>query len=460
MNIKGAVAVFLEKAIAVSYKASEIMGTTVYGTAAVDYLRGRSELYMSKGFASNDTLYAAFRILIDKTVEAPLILNDVKNEKAVKDIFQIKSLDDHKLIKRKLLSHKAFNEVVSDDVLDLLDNPNDYQSSIEFWESFWGWYYVYGDAYIFALTPGEESRNAGIPIGLHIIPASIVTKEYGGDIWQPTVKYKFTLRGIYFELGQDLVFNLSQWNPTTGMPYGDGLSPLQPGDKMLTKAAMSAEAQAAQFANGGRITVLSGDPSKGNLTPVQMDAMKQHIQDQMKGAHNNGNKVFTNGYVTAQMIGDTIRDMSMIEGDNADRARTAVLAGVDPILVGDKSASSYNNAQEAYKGLVRNRVVPALNKRDKAFSAWLLPKFSDAKRVLITDISYYSELQPDYAIVSQYISNPKLIIDANEVRLLFGFDEKADAIYKRAVIPSGYMFYDQLGDELDQADAQMGDNEY
>lgn len=458
MNIKGAVAVFLNKAIAVSYKASEITGTTIYGSAAVDWLKGRSRLYMSKGFAGNDTLYAALRVLIDKTTEAPLLLNEIKDEKASRQLYNLKNFDDHGLIKQKLLSTKAFDEVLKDSVIDLLDNPNSYQSSIEFWEAFWGWFYAYGDTYVFGLTPGEDSNNAGKPFELHIIPATLVTKEYGGDVWNPTIRYKFILRGVSFDMGEDEIFNLSQWNPTNEMPYGDGLSIMQPGDKILTKAALSAEAQASQFKNGGRITLMSGDPSKGALTPVQMDAMKQHINDQMMGAHNNGAKVFTNGFVNAQMIGDTIRDMGMIEGDNADRARIAVLAGVDPILVGDKSASSYNNANEAYTALVRNRVVPSLNKRDKAFTAWLLPKFGNERRALVSDVSYYSELQPDYAIVSGYISNAKLILSANEVRLLFGFDSHTDALYERAVIPSGFMFYDQLDEMPESVDAP--DNEY
>ena len=455
MNIKGALAVFLEKAVAVSYKAGDTFGYTVQGTAAVEWMKGRSNLYMNRGYAGNDTIYSALRILLDKTTEAPIILNDVIDEKAQRNLLQIKSLDDHKIIKHRLLSLKAYEEVSSDPIIDLLNNPNTYQSSIEFWEAFWGWYYAYGDTYIFGLEPGEESRNSGKPIELHIIPASIVTKQYGGDVWQPVIYYQFTLRGVRFNLDQNQMFNMSQWNPTNEMPYGDGLSPLQAGDKIITKASLSAEAQAAQFANGGRITVLSGDPSKGSLTPQQMDAMKQHIHDQMKGAHNNGNKVFTNGFVNAQMIGDTIRDMSMIEGDNADRARQSILVGVDPILVGDKSASSYNNAGEAYKGLVRNRVVPALNKRDLAVTNWLIPKFGDLKRVLRSDISYYSELQPDYAIVSSYVTNPKLILKSNEIRALFGFDTLDDANYEKALVPSGYMDYEQVFTTLDSIDEAL-----
>ena len=455
MNIKGSLAVLFEKAVAVSYKASELAGYTIYGTAAVDWMKGRSGIYMNRGVAGNDTIYSALRILLDKTTEAPLLLNEIKDEKAYNSRLQIKSFDDHKIIKHRLLSLKAMEEITKDPILDLLDNPNSYQSNIEFWEAFWGWYYAYGDAYVFGLQPGEESRNAGKPIELHVIPASIVTKQYGGDIWQPTITYQFMIRGVEFKLGQDDIWNLSQWNPTTGMPYGDGLSPLQAGDKVITKAGLSAEAQASAFKNGGRITVLSGDPTKGSLTPVQMDAMKQHINDQMKGAHNNGNKVFTNGYVNAQMIGDTIRDMSMIEGDNADRARQAILMGVDPILLGDKSASSYNNASEAYKGLVRNRVVSALNKRDKSLSEWLLPKFGNENRALCSDISYYSELQPDYAIVSSYVSNPKLILKSNEIRVLFGFDTENNPNYEKAIVPSGYMDYEEVFNTIDTLDEQI-----
>lgn len=463
MNIKGALQVLTEKAVSMStkelatiiHKVSEITGYTIYGSASVNWLKARSNIYMNRGVAGNDTIYSALRILLDKTTEAPIILNDVVDEKAQRNLLQIKSLDDHKIIKHRLLSLKAYEEVVKDPIIDLLENPNSYQSSIEFWEAFWGWYYAYGDTYIFGLEPGEDSRNAGKPVELHIIPASIVTKEYGGDVWQPTITYKFTLRGVYFELNQSQMFNMSQWNPTTEMPYGDGLSPLQAGDKIITKAALSADAQAAQFANGGRITLMSGDPTKGSLSPVQMDAMRQHVLDQMKGVDNNGNKVFTNGYVNAQMIGDTIRDMSMIEGDNADRARQAVLMGVDPILLGDKSASSYNNAAEAYKGLVRNRVVPALNKRDKGVTKWLIPKFGNLARVLTSDISYYSELQPDYAIVSGYVSNPKLILKTNEIRVLFGFDTDDNPLFEKSIVPSGYMDYEQVFETLDNVDAAL-----
>lgn len=464
MNVKGALQVLTEKAVSMTTKelasvitkVSELTGYTIYGSAAITWLNQRSNLYMTNGVAGNDTIYSSLRILLDKSTEAPIILNDVVDEKAHKRYQSIKNFDEYKIISSRLLSVKAYEEVQTDPIIDLLDNPNSYQSSIEFWESFWGWYYAYGDAYIFALTPGEDSRNAGKPIELHVIPASIVSKQYGGDVWQPEITYKFTLRGVYFELNQEQVFNLSQWNPTTEMPYGDGLSPLQPGDKVITKQALSAEAQAAAFSNGGRIAVLSGDPTKGSLSPEQMQAMKGHILDQMKGARNNGNKVFTNGKVEVSMVGDTIRDMSMIEGDNADRARAAVLMGVDPILVGDKSASSYNNANEAYTALVRNRVVPALNKRDRSFSPWLVNKFWNKKRALVTDISEYSELQPDYKILSDYISNPKLRLSANEVRALFRFSRiDNDPTYEKSIVPSGWVNYEDLFTSMDSIDQAL-----
>lgn len=454
MNIKGAFKVLTEKAVAVSYKASEITGSTIYGAALVDWMGGRSSTYMNSGYAGNDTVYSVMRVLLDKIVEAPLALNKVLDEKSSRQIGQIKSLDDHKIIKHKLLSLKAFDEITSDPLLDLLNNPNSYQSSIEFWEAFWGWYTSYGDAYIFGLSPGEDSRNYGKPISLHIIPASIVTKQYGGDVWNPEIRYIFSLRGVQFNLGQEDIFNMSRWNPTNLNPYGDGLSPLQPGGKVVVKNDLNQTAQASAFKNGGSVTLLSGDPAKGVLTPVQMDAMKQHINDQMVGAHNNKNIVMTNGYLSVQKVGDTLADMQLVVSDQTDRVKIATLFGVDPILVGDKSASSYNNAAEAYKGLVRNVVVAALNRRDLAFTNWIIPKFGYVKTVLTSDISYYSELQPDYAIISSYVTNPKLILSSDEIRVLFGFDTKGGN-YEKAIVPSGYMDYEDVFTDMSSIDAAI-----
>lgn len=456
MNFKGALKVLTEKAVAVSYKASEITGYTIYGTAAVDWLKGRSGHYMNTGYAGNDTVYSVMRVLLDKITEAPLGLNKVIDEKSSKRLYHIKAVDDHKIIQHKLLSLKAFDEVTEDPILDILNNPNSYQSSIEFWEAFWGWYTSYGDTYIFALTAGDDSRNAGQPVSLHIIPASIVTKQYGGDVWSPEIRYQFTLRGVKFDLDQDQMFNMSKWNPLSLSPYGDGLSPMQPGSKIIVKNDLNQTAQASAFKNGGSVTLLSGDPNKGALSPQQMDAMKQHIQDQMVGAENNKNIVMTNGYMNVQKVGDTLSDMQLVLSDEKDRVKIATLFGVDPILVGDKSASSYNNAAEAYKGLVRNVVVSALNKRDLSVTNWLLPKYNKVNHVLRTDISYYSELQPDYAIVSSYVSNPKLILTSDEIRVLFGFDTKGGN-FEKAIVPSGYMDYEQVFQSIDSIDQALKD---
>lgn len=390
---------------------------------------------LTKGY-ENKIVYAVVNVLVRKLIEAPLIVSKVVSEK---DLARVKSYNfakgnDTGQYNIRLL--KALEELQDHKMIDLLNNPNEYQTGVELRESFWFNYQLTGDGFLFV------ERGSNGPVFLHSLPADRVTIKREGDDWRlPITGYSFnTYDGKTVQLPFEDVMHLAKWSPND--PKSGGYSPMQAVGSAIAKNDQNDLAQGAMFKNGGTAHIISSETVVENgkahfkLDKTQVDSIKDTLASEWTGAVNNGKWHVTNGTVKVDKIGDSLIDMNAIAADDQDAVRIAAGWGVNSILIGDKSGGTENNVKVAEKQLVTNVVVSELRKFDMKFKAFSKKWYKGERLDVSHDLTEFAELAPDLALMKATYGDA-WYITGNEKRKLFAYDEDPDPNMNKFLVPVG-----------------------
>lgn len=394
-------------------------------SAAIQYLTGGRIFAWgnNKGNSAynNKIVYSAVNILVNKLVEPSILVSQIKNEKSLNKYYS-KSISNEG---RRVEQVKALQELESHPLIDLLERPNSYQTGIELREAFW-YNYIFGDGYLIALTPGEDSRNE-MPMELHALSSNRVEPIISQDRYNPIVNYRITLfNGKQVYLDPKYVFHMSRWNPNDD--FTSGFNPMTPAAKVIAKNDENQIAQGAAFINGGRGVLFSSDSQidkDGNvvdLMPVEsITALRETMLRDMSGAMNNQRRHFTNGKVNVANYGDTIAEMELIDAEKSDWRDIFAVLGI-PIALGPTAEAMTDNNQEAgQKRLVTNTIMPLLKKFDMKFKVWC-EQWYGVQVVPVHDLTEFKELAPDLKLLKEvYADLP--FIKFSEKRTLFQYDD-------------------------------------
>lgn len=430
-------------------------------SAAIQYLTGgRVFSWKNQGSAAynNKIVYSAVNILVNKLVEPSILVSRIKNEKSLNKYYS-KSVSNEG---RRVEQVKALEELQSHPLIDLLERPNSYQTGAELREAFW-YNYIFGDGYLIALTPGEDSRSE-MPIELHALSSNRVEPIISQDRYNPIEKYRITLfNGKQVYLDPKYVFHMSRWNPNDD--FSTGFSPMIPAGAVVAKNDENQTAQGSAFINGGRGVMFSSDSQldkDGNvvdLLPIEsITALRETMMRDMSGAMNNQRKHFTNGKVNVTNYGDTIAEMELMEAEKADWRDIFAVLGI-PIALGPTAEAMTDNNQEAgQKRLVTNTIMPLLKKFDMKFKVWC-ENWYGTQVIPVHDLTEFKELAPDLKLLKEvYADLP--FIKFSEKRTLFQYDddEENKAILERYYIQSGYAPLESLSEETEYVDPSEGED--
>lgn len=402
---------------------------------------------LSEGYR-NKIVYATVNVLVRKLLEPPLIVSKVKSEKS------LRRLKTHSLSKGNetggynIKQAKALDELEEHALIDLLQNPNDYQTEMDLKESFWFNYELAGDGYLFA-ERNDGGRRDGEPVFLHSLNADRVTPYRGSSDWRTPIEY-YTFSAWNGEqitiYPQDLM-HMTKWSPFD--PILGGYSPQRSLSLSIAKNNEGDIASASAFKNGGTGTILSSDvlvhegEAYQKLSVEQVASIKETVHRDMKGAHNNGNIVVTNGMVHVQKYGDTLVDMGIISSNSADKEDICAAWGVDSILIGAKDGGTENNVKAAYKALVTNVCVFELRKFDQKFKQFSKDWYKGEKIDCSHDLTEYSELAPDLEIMKKVYGESHQVT-GNEYRKIINLDRSEDPIMDMFLIPQNLVPSSQL----------------
>lgn len=407
----------------------------------------------------NKIVYAVVNVLVRKLLEPPIIVSKVKSEKSLRSLNRFNFSRGNEHGKYNILQTKAFDELEEHALIDLFEDPNSYQTCMELKEHFWFNYQLTGDGYIFA-EKNEGGRREGQPVFLHSLNADRVIPYRVADDWRnPIQYYTFTAwDGSQIKIYPQDLMHMTKWSPLD--PIKGGYSPQQSLGLTISKNNQSDIAAGSAFVNGGTGTIISSDviidkdgQDYMKLSPEQVANIKETVQRDMKGAHNNGNIVVTNGYANVQKYGDTLVDLNIIQSNAADKEDICAAWGVSSILIGAKDGGSENNVKIANKSLVTNVCVPELRKFDEKFRKFSKDWYKGEKLHIGHDLTEYPELAPDLEIMKK-VYGDSWQITGNEFRKIVNMDESADPIMNMHLIPQNLVPSSQLLeapiDDIDQ----------
>lgn len=396
---------------------------------------------LSEGYR-NKIVYAVVNVLVRKLVEVPIIVSKVKSKK---DLSRAKTYTFNKgNHDGKFHSYmaKALEELDDHELIDLLNEPNGYQSGIELREAFWFNYELSGDGYLFAETGKiEGTRKFGKPIYLHVLNADrVVPYRSTGDWRTPIEYYTYSAwNGQQIVIYPNQLMHMTKWSPLD--PILGGLSPQEPLGSTIEKNNLNSIAQGAAFKNGSTGTIIGSDSivvdgkQYYKLAESQVNSIKETVQRDWQGAGNNLKTHVTNGHVTVQKLGDTLVDLNAINANKEDVQFIAAGYGMSAILVGDMSGGTDSNVEKAYKALVTNVVVPELRKFDMKFKHFMKNWYAGEKIDASHDLTEFTELAPDLKLMKEVYGAPTLSED--ERRKIFNMDEMPNGLGKAYLVPSG-----------------------
>lgn len=381
------------------------------------------EDFVVKGYKGNAEVYSIVRKIVEKLSFAPLYLYiDNGEEKSRKYKSCKKSVDRVEHAKYNIYRTKSLEFAEdSNDLSELIKQPNQSQSWVELIELMRIFYFVQGEAFLYR----ETTDDSDIALSLHVVPANLMEPVFGDSLDEPIQGWKLNLlNGHVRMLDAKDVFQLKMANPEFDSMGGQlrGMSPLQAGQKYLQLDDSSVKAWLNSTVNEGAKGLISpnhADP-KLWLNPKQVDDLQNSIEDKIHGADNKNKVVASAMPLQYTAIGLSPQALAIIDGLKYSNVKLCDLWGVPSVLFDPNP--TYQNMKEAKERFVSEVILPYLSKEEDALNRWLVEPFKkrDGQNyVLDYDTSVYDELK----ISLEERQALAEILTTNEMRVMEGWDE-------------------------------------
>jgi HK97 family phage portal protein len=195
---------------------------------------------------------------------------------------------------------------------------------------------------------------------------TIVTSD---NLMQPIAKYRYAF-GTNTTLEPESVIHWKTFDPTNEW-YG--MSPIEAALRSVAMGNAAIDWNTATLQNMGRFSGIM--KFKDNLSQEQIDAIKRSFDERYAGSDKAGQPVITTrdfDWVEASM---TMKDADWFNGLNLTKQQIASVYGIDSGLIGDKTASTYNNQEQAMLRMYYDVVIPLLTDfaeivNDRIVSTW------------------------------------------------------------------------------------------
>ncbi len=237
----------------------------------------------------------------------------------------------------------------------LIEKPNKLYSQAEFIKRAIAFYYIGGDAPIVKMTV-----RGNIAKELYTYRPDKTSMELTGDIDMPYNNIRYEGQSAK-DINPDQFMLWKNFNP---LDEFDGLGRGMPVVKPILKNGDLLQAMVdwnvSLLQNGGQVSgVVSVAPGE-TLTDKQFERAKAQLNNEYSGIKNVGKWMLLEGGATANQTGVNPKDMNWSEGKNSTMRDICIGLGVDPLIVGFNESASYNNKNEAEKGLYTKTVIPLI----------------------------------------------------------------------------------------------------
>lgn len=310
-----------------------------------------------------------------------------------------------------LYSNDREHEVDTHDLLDLMRRPNPFQSGDAWLESVIAYLLLSGNSYIEKVGP-----RAGPPQELWV-----KRPDRMKVLPDPT----HLIRGYRYQIGEDKIDFLKDEirHIKTFHPLNDyyGMSAIEAAARGVDAFNTGMSHNVALMQNGARPS--GAWVTEQNLDDTQFNRFNQQIKDRAR-LENRGKELLLEAGVDWKEMGLSPRDLDWLQGLQDAGRQIHAAFGVHPVLTGLQEGT-FENQQQAMRGLYLRTVLPLLDHVLAELNAWLLPTFGITGLELGYDRDAIPALSEDQdALFTRAITAfEKGILKRNEARVMLGFEE-------------------------------------
>lgn len=322
-------------------------GMTILSDMPVPHTMERNtRAYVKEGYGANDTIYKVVNYCITNGAAIP----------------------------PRLYTNRTMQETIdSHPLLDKLDSPNPEWDGVFYREGILGWYLVTGNSFQYSIRKG----TTGPPDELWTLEAQKV---------HPIPSRKLGITGYRyddFEEDQNIIpalniAHMRSWNPLDPI---FGLSPLAVGGIMVDMQTASRKWDLALLQNYAKPP--GAWVFDGILDVNTRKKVKEALNNEMAGYRNAGKVPVLDGGFKWVSSMTPPSELDWLESLKYNAGQLANLYNIAPQLIGDTSASTYHNMEEAKAASYTEAIFPMLDKMYSYWNRWLLPMYPDLKNAYL-----------------------------------------------------------------------------
>ncbi|MGD9669992.1 MAG: phage portal protein [Hyphomicrobiaceae bacterium] len=334
-----------------------------------------------------------------------------------------------------LLLYEGAFEIESHPFLDLIAQPSLDHTSSDFFESWYGYLLVSGNAYVEAVGVEGALRE------LHVLRPDRMKVIPGADGWPEA--YEYAAGGHSIRLAGDVVDGVrSVLHVRLFHPANDyyGMSPIEAAASAIDIHNQAAKWNKALLDNSARPSgALVYAAREGQLTEEQFQRLKEELELGFQGARQAGRPMLLEGGLDWKPLSLSPKDMDFVEAKNAAAREIALALGVPPMLLGIPGDNTYSNYQEASRSFWRQTVLPLVVRTAKAMSAWLAPAWGGGLK-LRPDLDAIEALSSERDQLWARLEKASFLTD-DEKRAAAGYGpmperERGDGLTAQSTIPT------------------------
>jgi HK97 family phage portal protein len=244
-------------------------------------------------------------------------------------------------------------ERVEHEILDILNNPNEYHTGSQFWALVQKYFDLTGNAYIYIERERELFENSKIT-KLYPLRPDLTKREFNPDGTIKQYVYQREDKQITYQPEQVLhIFRPDPLNPI------NGISLLKAGVRAIDTEIQLSEYHAKIIANGGKPEGMFkvNDPT---LNPEKLRELKAAYEEQYAGAKKSGKPLFMGGDIEYVSTGLTPDELGHLEGKRLTLNDICILTGVPREILGSVGEATFANAQAAQDIFLRETIKPIM----------------------------------------------------------------------------------------------------
>ena len=394
---------------------------TGFDSGNVNHSVQNEQKLIDTGYGQNVTVYSIINKITTTGADIPLIVWDKRKDEEVESgkVFDI--LKQPAIYRGEFLNTKEWIEAC---FIYLLSSGNLYQRK----------------------TNLADFKNYD---SLEIIPSGIIQPLEPTSYLTMASGYKLTDKLKQYRIDVDVMSHLKYINPTTiGLDSLEGLAPLQAGLYSLTGSTDIQKALSVLVKNQGVRGILTNESNRNgggvNLGREEAKAVKDKISSMIRGIDKVNQVAVTGASLKYQAMGMTANDLQLMQSGVLTDRQLCNLFNIDSKLFNDPSSSTFNNLNEATKGMYNNAILPNLNKIVGKFNQDIVKPLNNRYRTneeVRIDISKVEALQAD-----QKLQAEKNKINADGFNVVLNMPISNDS--KKEVLVYTYGITEELADKI------------